>query len=407
MSINSFPPASATYAPGQTLHSRAPHTESKPGGQGAASDRSVAIPSTQLSSTGDARQSAMALVDRTLSDAYKKMGFNVARTPSTVPLHEPLTAEKVADNILGFIARRLHADVAEGATAEQLEKRLAAGLAGFNKGFAEASEKLKALNLLSPAIQQDIGKTYELVTEGIDRLKQQFVGALQAPTISPAPAQQIPASFSAGYQYRSASHFFFDLTTVEGDRVTISVASMQAYNAHTAVRNDRGDSSLTTQVQATSRDTAGWSVQGDLNEQEMQAIEKLLGQVNNLAKQFFSGNLDQAFEQALALGYDTQQIAAFSLNLTQVEVQRAHTTYQAVHEPSLSAVNLAERLMPMGQFVKQLLESLDELSIFPQREQLLLAVAANMVAPDAQQNAQPAQRFETFIKSIFAGLSPE
>ena len=31
-------------------------------------------------------------------------------------------------------------DVAEGATREQLESRLEAGLAGFKKGFAEASE---------------------------------------------------------------------------------------------------------------------------------------------------------------------------------------------------------------------------------------------------------------------------
>ena len=139
------------------------------------------------------RQSALALVDRTLTAAYEKIS---SRGKSGVDAYKevaPLTAEKVASNILGFIERRLQMDVAEGATQEQLQSRLEAGLSGFKKGFAEASEQLKALNKLSPEVAADIGQTNELVLKGIDDLRSQFISAATQPRPE-SPAAATPAT---------------------------------------------------------------------------------------------------------------------------------------------------------------------------------------------------------------------
>src|SRR5690606_25252380 len=142
---------------------------------------SSSAPADVPSRVVEARQSALQLFEKTLAKGYEQLGLRVDKAGAAYPQFEPLTAEKVADNMLGFISRRLQMDVAEGATQEQLQSRLEAGLAGFKKGFAEASEQLKALSMLSPEIEQDIGKTYDLVTSGIDKLREQFISGIKEP----------------------------------------------------------------------------------------------------------------------------------------------------------------------------------------------------------------------------------
>jgi hypothetical protein len=357
----------------------------------------------------EAKQSALELFEKTLAKGYEKLGLRMDKAGTAYPQFEPLTAEKVADNILGFISRRLQMDVAEGATQEQLQSRLEAGLAGFKKGFAEASEQLKALSMLSPAIEQDIGKTYELVTTGIDKLREQFISGIQEPAARPksetaALTQKASTSlFNNSYEYASANSFSFELMTAEGDHVTISASSSRAYAAdythnpgYTSFEASTGNSS-----------SMSWVVQGDLNEQELGAINELLGRVNQLAGEFFSGNLDTAFEQALALGYDQEQITAFSLSLTQVEVQRVSTAYQTFADQPVDGINLAEQLLPLGQFIKRMLESIEDLQRFPQPEKLLIDVAEKMVAPDEHLKEQPAVRFREFLERMLANSKPE
>ena len=59
------------------------------------------------------------------------------------------------------------------------------------------------------------------------------------------------------------------------------------------------------------------SVQGNLNADEVKAINAVLGQVDTLATQFFSGNLAQAFASAASLGADPKEIAGFALHLSE------------------------------------------------------------------------------------------
>lgn len=134
-------------------------------------------------SNSQSRQAALELFERTLAMGYEKLQAKQG-VVAQYTAFEPLTAEKVAGNILGFIEHRLRMDAAEGATLEQLQSRLEAGLAGFQKGFAEASEKLEALSMLSPEVEQDIGKTYELVMDGIDVLRKKFLEDLINPDAS-------------------------------------------------------------------------------------------------------------------------------------------------------------------------------------------------------------------------------
>lgn len=384
---------------------------------------------TEGASLQDKRQTALQIVNRTLTAAYEKISSRGQVASAEYEKNEPLTAEKVAGNILGFIERRLQMDVAEGATQEELQARLEAGLSGFKKGFAEASEKLEALSLLSPEIKADIGKTYDLVLEGVDELRKKFIESADTPAAPPAseskgelktataskPATKLdvpdflPAATSSylgygNYEYGRAREFSFELTTKDGDKVTIKASSSEGL-AVEAGRAGRGNNSVSAlNASYSSSESFSLSVEGDLSEEELGAINDLLGRVNDLAGQFFSGNLDTAFEQAVNLGYDDEQIGSFSLNLAQAEIQQVTQAYQSVgpavdsgeSKPNL----LTDQLLPLGNFIKDLLDSLDRASVFDEPK-LLVGEVAEKVTGAGDVEEQQGKRFRDFIDRIF------
>lgn len=395
------------------------------------SSKTTAVVGSDSSSLQDKRQAALQIVNRTLTMAYEKISSRGQAASAEYGTFEPLTAEKVASNILGFIERRLQLDVADGATQEQLQARLEAGLSGFKKGFAEASEKLEALSLLSPEVKTDIGKTYDLVLEGVDELRSKFIQSTEAETentkpVSDQPAEIIktaetkkpalevpdfiPASSSylgyGNYEYGRAREFSFELTTKEGDKVTIKAATSEglAIEAGRAGRGNNSVSALNASYSASQ--SFSLSIEGELNEDELSAINDLLGRVNDLAGQFFAGNLDTAFDQAMNLGYDAEQIGGFSLNLAQAEIQQVTQAYQTF-EPNRGAGNfdkpnlLADQLLPLGNFIKDLLASVDRASEFNEPK-LLLANMAEKVTGETEVDQVQGQRFRDFMEKLLA-----
>lgn len=405
--------------------------------------RSVTTTNALVAATlEEKRQTALQIVNRTLAQAYEKMSAKVQAASEEYGAFEPLTAEKVAGNILGFIERRLQMDAANGATQEELQARLEAGLSGFQKGFAEASEKLKALSLLSPEIKADIDKTYDLVISGIDDLRSKFIQAATeeipaAPSTPDAetlkPAQQkvaeqknvtsaktdapklevpnfLPAATSSyvgygSYEYGRAREFSFELTTKEGDKVTIRASSSEGLAIEAARAGKGGQSASALNASYSSSQSFSLSVEGDLSEAELTAINELLGRVNDLAGQFFAGDLDAAFSQAMNLGYDAQQIGSFSLNLVQVEIQQIKQAYQAFEPERVegntdSRALLIDQLLPVGSFIKNLLDSLDRASVFDEPK-LLVANMAEKVTGESEIDQLQGKRFRDFIEELF------
>lgn len=387
--------------------------------------------SSASSSPQDKRQTALQIVNRTLTMAYEKISARAQTASAEYEAFEPLTAEKVANNILGFIERRLQMDVAEGATQEELQARLEAGLSGFKKGFAEASEKLEALSLLSPEIQSDIGKTYELVLSGVDELRKKFIPSMEsdsakstsdqaggvmtsAAPLKPATQLEVPGFLPAvsnvgygNYEYGRAREFSFELTTKEGDKVTIKAASSEGL-AVEAGRAGRGNNSVSAvNASYSASQSFALTIEGELSEDELGAINDLLGRVNDLAGEFFSGNLDVAFEQAMNLGYDAQQIGNFSLNLAQVEIQQVTQAYQAFEPDRADGAGtrpqlLVDQLLPLGNFIKDLLASLDQASEFSAPKLLLANLAQKMPGEETAVDQQQGKRFRDFMEQLFA-----
>lgn len=349
---------------------------------------------------GSQRQDAF---ERTLSMGHIKLAESMSvsiESPEAAFDTGQLTSEKVAGNILGFIERRLALDKAGGASAEELTSRLEAGLKGFKQGFAEAQEQLKALDMLTPEIAADIGKTHDLVIAGIEDLREKFLG-VSAEDVAERrredTAELARTTLAAGqHDYARANSFSFTLKTADGDTVTIDAKAVQSLSLSEAYSGDeKAQQGYSLSASYSNGNAFDLSVEGELDEGELKAINELLGQVNNLADDFFAGDLDSAFDAALELGYNSEEITSYSLSLTQVEVQRVATAYQAG-----AGRGVMSELGGGGQFAKDLLGAFDMASEFSEPLNLIKQITEQM----AKMNGD-SERLPSFVNRMLEDLS--
>ncbi len=152
----------------------------------------------------------------------------------------------------------------------------------------------------------------------------------------------------ASYQYSESMSL--QLTTREGD--TVSIDFRQLYSEYQSYRSEQaavaGPSGVRyfeskEAMESTAfEERFAFSVNGDLNEDELNAIFDVFEQVDQLANSFFDGDIEKALAQAVELEIDFGQLQSFQLNLTQTESravsyqQAALAEYDTVQEASES-----------------------------------------------------------------------
>ncbi|MFV3386670.1 DUF5610 domain-containing protein [Pseudomonas sp. NY15364] len=247
------------------------------------------------------------------------------------------TPEKVAGRILGFIEQRLQSEAAAGADPAKLDKLLSQARDGVEKGFAEARKILDGMGVLKGQVASDIDDTYKRIQDGFGDLDKRFGSA------APGASGQVAM---AGYSERfSALAETFDLsvTTRDGDRLRISVAQASASWSQSsfAASSDGKSTSVVGSSQSGSMRIGGWQVdvEGELDDDEIKALEKLFSQVQDLSDKFYAGDLAGAFDRAMALDMDGEQLASMSMRLAQTAVRQATDAYGAVAGQGASAVN--------------------------------------------------------------------
>lgn len=327
-------------------------------------------------------------------------------------------SDKAANTILGFIEMQLKRDKADGATEEELASRLEAALEGFEQGFSEAREILEGFNLLSPYVEDDINATYNKVTEGIQEFREKYLGEVaQADSVEAPPSDESAvesvkeASSVSGYasaaqlDMSQAREFSFQLRTQDGDLVTIHAAGNEAFSSQAVMSEATDGENRVSQYSESQSYTRGstfsFSVEGELDEDELAAINKLLHGVNDLAGDFYSGDVEEAFQQAQELGYNTEEIAGFSLQISQSVSRRAAVAYQEQSGVE-GRNNFSERLKPLADFVSQVQETFAPATEFAEPVSLFNGIIERIEAARAELLGlnEPDGRFSAFAKVI-------
>lgn len=285
------------------------------------------------------------------------------------------SSDIAAGNILSFIGRQLALDVADGASQEELASRIEAGLSGFLQGFGSAKDEIESLSMMNDQLGAEIQQTYDKVLAGIESLKETYITGYQSPESNVSLVDQPVRSQGVSSDLTRVSaaqqnQFEFSVTTADGDVVTLNASSLQALLSENISSID-GSNSISSSIRSSySESNLFFSVEGELDADEMKAVNELLLQVNDLAETFFSGDFQAAFDEAMKLGYNAKELVSFSLNLTQTSVQRATSAYQAQNSESANSETGLD-IEPLAKYARDLVEAVKIASMFQYPERLI------------------------------------
>ncbi len=147
------------------------------------------------------------------------------------------------------------------------------------------------------------------------------------------PASTAPVTQLQGISAQINQSAEVEIVTKEGDVVKIRLAQ-SASNSQSSV-NIQKDGLTANAFQSSSESSSKFSisVDGNLNEDEQNAVKKLLKQIDSVGQDFFNGNVQDAFNHAQKIGLDSEQLASFSVDLSFDKSVQAVSAYQQTALP--------------------------------------------------------------------------
>ena len=267
--------------------------------------------------------------------------------------------EKVASNVLKFVGGVVRGAAKSGADEAQLTDLLGQARSGVAKGIALAEKDLAGF--MNQEITDGIRNSKEAIGEGIDNIEKEVLSPFRG-------TMEVGASLSA--QYAQSQSGGLKITTKDGDEVEINFGQSRQYQYSASERilssaTNNADTNgpaapqneVVTQrslnVQFSEYRGISFSVQGELDDDELSAISDLVKQITDVSKSFFKGDLDTALDKALDLGYDENELAGFALKLNSREVvSEKISAYKEVSDGNSS--ELKKYMRPIKEYMDEL-----------------------------------------------------
>jgi len=253
------------------------------------------------------------------------------------------TPDKVADRISDFVASGLAAAKSRGASDERLQQMYDAAVKGVEKGFKEAREILDNLNVLQGDIKAQVDETEQKTFDALANI---------APGSREATAQAV---LGAAERYRNSEDMSVKVRTQDGDEVTISFSRSQSYDAtYGAGADNQGNSVAWMDVSRSESTQYQFSVQGELDEGEIDALQQMVRDIAGVADEFFNGDVQKAFDQSAGIRFDASELSSMELNMSYSRSLSQAASYEQVGSLEQPADKPGLRL---GQLMKDLAES--------------------------------------------------
>lgn len=334
--------------------------------------------------------------ERALSSIGQALGMEVGQLKSLKA--EDYTPERVAERITSFVAQGLESARLRGKSEDELQSLYESAVKGAKQGFQEARELLDSLQVLTGNIAKQVDETERLTFEGLGKL---------------APRQAAQSSMTgvaAAQRFAQADDFSLSLKTREGDTVQIRFGrSLEAQGSFAFVRDGSGNQAAILDVSRSEQTGFQFSVEGDLNADELKAIHTLIQDIAGLARDFFNGDVQKAFEQAPGIRFDGGQLAAMSLTMSRSERFSAAQVYEGVQR--LDQPAQGEGGLRLGHLMRELRElgGRPELGFVEQPFQAIGQILRGLVEQDsAFKSAQPDQQalYREHLSRLLESISP-
>jgi len=224
------------------------------------------------------------------------------------------TPEAVAGRILDVVDGAMKLARLSGGDAAADEK-LQQARVGVERGFNEARKMLESMGAFEGLVADNANKTWDLLQAGLDKL-----GGASASSVVENEVLALQAS-----QHESMA---LSLTTRDGDKVRLRMASSESALHY---RQENGNASV--QVHSWQRSEQLYlSVEGELDEEERDAINQLIDESRTLTDKLFSGDSLAAFNHLLEKGQSSTEIASYALQVSKQSRQSLTHAYQAINE---------------------------------------------------------------------------
>lgn len=334
----------------------------------------------------------------------------------------------VAKNVLGFVTGYIKLAQSQGKDDQELQDLMAQARKGIDKGFGSARDELKGMSMLSEDLDKGIEKSYTLIQDELQKFEDELFGVepeagAEAATTEEAAAAVNGSRQTQGLGFSSSSQASLEITTKDGDRVSIRFddqenwrlqqqnrysasgrKAVEAYGSkghgenasaqrsetgalHSGKSSGAGSSNSSSSIYYARTQGFSFSVEGDLDADELKSIGSLIDQVGSLSDRFFGGDLDGALKQAKELSLDDNELVGMSLSLKQSQAaaiqQRAQSATkepaQASDQPSTSqaATDQTQSLGDLGQIFGPFADYLTRL-------QEMIAQANSLFDPNQQ-----------------------
>lgn len=314
----------------------------------------------------------------------------------------------VANKVLGFVESRLNSELESGADSERITSLISQAREGVQKGFAQAREDIESLGLMTEKLNQEIDAGFDRINGGLNGMQGRYVDLKEGggvkgdlstdQVVLPAASrggvdvsseqfysEVLSGSSGAGQgqsfsrsTYLNSSDFF--LKTQDGDTISIryDVAGVDVFKS-------AGNNLFAGQSQFQGYQL---EVSGELDEDEMAAISNLFSQLGEVSALFFEGDFQDAFASALDLGFDSSEIASFSLDLSKIETQEVRTYSNAgeVYDAGQVSIKQNQPLVDMVSLFDRSLELLKAFDVqqFNFRALIMESIAAEVSAKDIE-----------------------
>jgi hypothetical protein len=360
-------------------------------------------------SAGSARSDDPVMVSdrgRRLLEAALSQNVPSQSVYRVVPVAERPTPEQSAETILGFIDQHMQRLALDGADQKKMEKALGQALEGFKRGLAEAREILSGFELLTEDVAAGIDVTEQLVLDGLEQLRKNYMPEAVDTAGPTAPEFEVSrvvqayseqsyelssyaeqrnsrnpiSSLAASYQesYQRNQRVDLALKTRDGDVIELSFSAAQA-SSNSSQFAATGNSSGTRAILAYQRNSSessnfSFSIRGELDAGELEALNDLLRQVGDLSDEFFNGDFDAALAMAMEVEMDGSEFSAMSLDF-------ARSTRATLLESYVVAETGADRAASSRQSLMEQLKVMQEQAArFAEPELLLTQLLANQMA---------------------------
>ncbi|MEO9945016.1 DUF5610 domain-containing protein [Paraglaciecola sp.] len=365
--------------------------------------------------------------------------------------------EEVTKNVLNFVTGAITNAQNKGASEEELNSLFDQALSGVLKGVDLAEQDLAGF--MNEDIAEGISQSKSLIQQGIEQLRNKVFGNETESSGSEESDVLISTDIS-NFKLQQGELY---IRTKDGDQVLLTfddieqldisqkeilekakddsaeitpIVSQPNTELESETTEDNLDSLVTEDAAVANvnepeasivlqqnsvyfqESSLSFSVKGELDEAELEAIADLVANTYELAEEFFNGDIETAFNQALELGFDEQELTGFALQLTKVENTQVIKTYETVsrYDNENTESEPAKAVSPVADYLDKLLNVLDgSRSQFDSSEsyenvvnELINRLGSEVATPDL---ISAINRFNEFnqrlINNLPVGFQPE